>query len=345
MLNETTEPAHNNQSFIEASVLRLAFAGVGWIGRSRMKAVVESGLAEATLLSDPSDECLREALKIAPSSTLTTSFEKIVTASDIDGVVIATPSALHKEQAIAAFKNEKAVFCQKPLGRNAEEVAAVIAAAAKANKLLGADFSYRYTAAFQKILSIIHSGELGKIFAVDLKFHNAYGPDKPWFYDVKLSGGGCVLDLGIHLIDLMLYALHFPEVKKVNSNLFAKGVPVRGSEAVEDFAAVNIEMENDITAQLSCSWNLQAGQEAVIEASFYGTNGGVSLKNVNGSFYDFVAQRYWGTKTEVLVYPPDDWGGRALIRWAQQLRDSDAFDAESEKYLKSAEVIDKIYGR
>lgn len=324
---------------------KLAFAGVGWIGRSRLQAAAESGLADIYALTDPSADCLQEAAKIAPESKTMASFEAILADPVIDGVVIATPSALHMQQSVQAFDSGKAVFCQKPLGRNSEEVRAVVDASARANKLLGADFSYRYTAAFRKIHSIIRSGELGKIFAVDLKFHNAYGPDKPWFYDLKQSGGGCVLDLGIHLIDLMLYALDFPEVDKVQSSLYAKGVSVKGKEEVEDYASVIMELENDINAQLACSWNLKAGCEAVIEASFYGTNGGVALKNVSGSFYDFTGVRNWGTQSEMLVQPPDNWGGRAMVDWVQKLSVNPDYTSESEHFIKSAEVLDRIYGR
>ena len=324
---------------------RLAFAGVGWIGRNRLQAAAQSNSAEIALLSDPSEACINEALKLAPQSKKTFSFEDTLSDKSIDGVVIATPSALHMEQAVAAFNSGKAVFCQKPLGRNLEEVTAVVKAAEENNKLLGADFSYRYTTAFQKIYSIIQSGELGKIFAVDLKFHNAYGPDKPWFYDLSQSGGGCVLDLGIHLIDLMLYALDFPKVKNVSSSLFAKGVSVKGKNAVEDYANVFMELENEVTAQLACSWNLPAGCEAVIEASFFGTNGGVALKNMAGSFYDFVGLRYWGTKTETLASPPDDWGGKALLDWIEKLSHNTSYNNEADHFLASAEVLDKIYGR
>lgn len=310
-----------------------------------MQAAADSGLADIYGITDPSTDCLQEASKIAPGSKTVSSFEEIIADPAIDGVVIATPSALHMQQSVLAFDSGKAVFCQKPLGRNAEEVRAVVEASARANKLLGADFSYRYTAAFKKIHSIIRSGELGKIFAIDLKFHNAYGPDKPWFYDLKQSGGGCVLDLGIHLIDLMLYALDFPEVDKVESSLYAKGVSVKGKDEVEDYASVIMELENDINAQLACSWNLKAGCEAVIEASFYGTNGGVALKNVNGSFYDFVGVRYWGTQTEMLVQPPDAWGGKAMVDWIQRLSVNPDFNPETEHFIKSAEVLDRIYGR
>lgn len=324
---------------------RLAFAGVGWIGRSRLQAAAESNHADIALLSDPSQACIDEATKIAPQSKTTSSFENTINDPTIDGVVIATPSALHKEQSVAAFEKGKAVFCQKPLGRNLEEVTAVVEAAKKTNKLLGADFSYRYTTVFQKILPVIRSGELGKIFGVDLKFHNAYGPDKPWFYDLELSGGGCVLDLGIHLIDLMLYALDFPEVTTVNSSLFAKGMSVKGKQEVEDYAIVSMNLATDVTSQLACSWNLAAGREAVIEASFYGTKGGVSLKNIAGSFYDFEGLRYWGTKTETLASPPDNWGGRAIVNWIEKLTEDTTYNTEADAFLKSAEVLDKIYGR
>ncbi|MBE7171319.1 MAG: Gfo/Idh/MocA family oxidoreductase [Williamsia sp.] len=324
---------------------KLAFAGVGWIGRNRLQAAAESGLADITLITDLSEDCIREASKIAPQSRTTLSYGETIADALVEGVVIATPSALHKEQAVAAFEQGKAVFCQKPLGRNLAEATAVIDAARRYNRLLGADFSYRYTKAFQKVLAVIQSGELGKIFAADLKFHNAYGPDKPWFYDLALSGGGCVLDLGIHLIDLMLYALDFPAVTGVSSSLFAGGHAVKGKAAVEDYANVVMELENDITAQLACSWNLAAGCEAVIEASFYGTKGGVALKNLNGSFYDFTALRYWGTKTETIASPPDPWGGKALLDWIQKLSHGPAYNREAEQFLKSAEVLDRIYGR
>ena len=323
---------------------KLAFAGLGWIGRSRLQSAVESGVADIVLITDPSEDCVKQALGIVPAAKAVKSFNEAIADKSIHGVVIATPSGIHKQQAVAALESDKAVFCQKPLGRTSEEVEKVLKAARKANRLLGVDFCYRYIAAFQMITHIIRSGELGKIFAVDLKFHNAYGPDKPWFYDLKQSGGGCVLDLGIHMVDLMLYGMDFPEVKKLKSRLYSKGVKTKKNE-VEDFAHVVMDLENDTTAQLSCSWNLQAGREAEIEATFYGTNSSLSFKNINGSFYDFHALRYWGTKTEVLAGPPDAWGGRALTRWIRNLAADTGFNKEAECYLPSSEVIDRIYGR
>jgi predicted dehydrogenase len=266
--------------------------------------------------------------------------------AETEGIVIATPSAFHAEQSIAALKAGKAVFCQKPLGRNFEETKQVVEAAREADKLLGVDLSYRYTQAMQAVYQVVQSGELGKIYAVELTFHNAYGPDKPWFYDPKLSGGGCVIDLGVHLVDLALWTLNFPEVEKVTSSLFSQGQRLTTADnKVEDYATASMSLVNGTQVSLSCSWNLPAGQEAIISAVFYGTQGGVAFKNRNGSFYDFAAERYFGTRTETLCSPPDDWSGRAGVVWANRLAAGETFGAEAEEFVKVAAVLDKIYGR
>ena len=186
-----------------------------------------------------------------------------------------------------------AVFCQKPLGRTAAEVRAVVDAARAADRLIGVDLSYRFTTAMRLVRDLVRSGELGRIFAVDLVFHNAYGPDKPWFYDPILSGGGCVMDLGVHLVDLALWTMDFRAVAGVRGTLFAGGEPLNSqADRVEDYAVATIELETGAVVQLACSWRLHAGCDAMISAAFHGTHGGAAPRNVNGSFYDFVAERY-----------------------------------------------------
>lgn len=320
---------------------RVGFLGTGWIGRHRMEAALATGAIEATAVCDPSLECAAEAMKLAPQAKLMTSFQDLL-AQDLDGIVIATPSALHAEQSIAALERGMAVFCQKPLGRNAVEAQAVVDAARKADRLLSVDFSYRYTAAARALADQLRNGSIGQPFAADLVFHNAYGPDKPWFYDRFQSGGGCVMDLGVHLVDLLLWLLDFPEVVDVSSTLRSGGKPI-GSDAVEDYAVATLTLADGLVARLACSWRLHAGQEAVIEASIYGTGGGTSLHNVAGSFYDFEASRFSGTSSETLVSPPDEWGGRAAAAWAEQFARSLAFDPAAERLVDVAKVLDRIY--
>jgi predicted dehydrogenase len=322
---------------------RLGFLGVGWIGRHRLQAIVEANIADVVAIADPCQEMAAEAQKVVRGADIVAGLDEILGAN-VDGVVIATPSAMHAEQSIGALSRGVAVFCQKPLGRNAAEAQAVIDAARTADRLIGVDFSYRYTEGMQRIREIVSGRGLGELFAVDLVFHNAYGPDKAWFYDPAQSGGGCVMDLGVHLVDLALWVLDFPEVASVTSKLFASGELVApGPERVEDYAIATLQLSSGTAVQLACSWQLQAGRDAIISAAFYGTEGGAALQNVDGSFFDFVAERYRGTAREILARPPDAWGGRAAVDWAKRLAAGTRFDKEAEKFTAVSRVIDEIY--
>jgi predicted dehydrogenase len=274
---------------------RLGFLGVGWIGRHRLSAIAESGAAEIVSMADASEAALESARQHALGCDVASSLEELLDAQ-LDGIVIATPSAMHAAQAIEALERGVAVFCQKPLARTASETRRVVDAARAADRLLGVDLSYRFTEGMQRIRQLVRGGELGSIYAVDLVFHNAYGPDKPWFFDPRLSGGGCVIDLGIHLVDLALWTLDFPRVVRATSRLFSRGEPLRDARSeVEDFAEARIDLDCGTAVRLACSWNLPAGRDAVIEASFYGTGGGAAMRNVDGSFFDFRAERFRGT--------------------------------------------------
>jgi predicted dehydrogenase len=321
---------------------RVGFLGTGWIGRHRMEAMLATGEIEAAAICDPSAECAADAAALAPRAEQVDTLDAML-ALGLDGVVIATPSALHGAQAIEALEAGAAVFCQKPLGRTAAEASAVVEAAHRADRLLGIDLSYRHVEGMRRIADLVRSGALGRIFAADLVFHNAYGPGKPWFYDPVQSGGGCVIDLGIHLVDLALWVLGFPKVSAVDARLAADGAPL-GPGQVEDHAIAQFRA-GAADVRLACSWRVHAGRDAVIEAAFYGTEGGAALRNVGGSFYDFTAERFTGTACERLAGPPDAWGGRAAEAWAEQLARSRRFDGQAEQFVRSAEVLDRIYGR
>jgi predicted dehydrogenase len=322
---------------------RVGFLGVGWIGRHRMAAMLETGAVEAAAFADPSPDMAEEARALAPLAVAADGLDELLKLG-LDGLVIATPSALHAEQTVRALERGVAVFCQKPLGRTAAECAAAVAAARAADRLLAVDLSYRFTDAARRVRDRVRSGVLGQVFGVDLVFHNAYGPGKPWFYDPALSGGGCVIDLGVHLVDLALWILDFPEVTGVSSSLRARGGPV-GADQVEDYAVATLELANGAVARLACSWNLHAGRGAAISAHFHGTAGGAGFRNLNGSFFDFTAEAFRGAERETLAQPPDEWGGRAAAAWARRLAEGGTYDADVERIVDVARVLDRIYGR
>jgi predicted dehydrogenase len=323
-------------------MVTLGFLGTGWIGRNRMAAMLATGEAKAVAICDPNAEMAEQAQEAAPGAELIGSFDELL-ARKPDGVVIATPSALHAEQCIAALESGAAVFCQKPLGRTASEVQAVLDAARSADRLLGVDLSYRHTAALNAVRERIRSGQLGQVFAVDLTFHNAFGPQSAWFWDPKLSGGGCLIDLGVHLVDLLLWIFDFPEVVKAGGTLLRDGRPAKPDE-VEDYATGELVLGNGVHARIACSWNLSAGRDALIEASFYGDQAGVAIRNENGSFFDFAADLYRGQNSERLTSPPDDWGGRAAAEWVRKLSAGERFYGTTSGLIETARALDRIYG-
>jgi predicted dehydrogenase len=135
-------------------------------------------------------------------------------------------------------------------------------------------------------------------------------------------------------------------VIEVSSRLYAQGKPIRPEDhRLEDYATARLGLDSGATANLACSWHLNAGADAVIAASFYGTKGGLAVKNVNGSFYDFIAEEFIGTERKVIAEPPDSWGGRAVVDWAGRLAESRAYDPAIESAAAVAHVIDAIYQR
>jgi predicted dehydrogenase len=324
---------------------KIGFIGIGWIGQHRLKAAVACGAAKIVALSDPAENALKAAAAHVPGAKLVPDLEGLLRL-DLEGVVIASPTALHADQAISCLGSGMAVFCQKPLGRTAAETAKVVRAAHASGRLLAVDMCYRFVRSVGKIKELIQEGAIGEIYACELVFHNAYGPDRPWYRDPKLSGGGCVIDLGIHLVDLVLWMLDFPRLESVTSRLFARGKSLAAGEStLEDFAVARLDFATGATANLACSWNLPAGRDAIIRAAFFGTRGGLAVKNVDGSFYDFRAERYTGTACETLDEPPDAWGGRALEAWLRRLGEQPQYDPMIERTETVAAVLDAIYGR
>jgi predicted dehydrogenase len=324
---------------------RLGFVGVGWIGRHRMEVVHRAGASQVAAIADPNRAAADAAAAAVGCRHVFADLEDLLS-QDLDGVVIATPTALHAGQVRRALERGLPVFCQKPLGRTASECRELIDAAKSADVALGVDMSYRHAAAVRAALEALRAGRIGEPHTAELVFHNAYGPDKPWVGDPELAGGGALIDLGCHLIDLAELFLGDLVPAAVHANLFAGGEPLDGDRnRVEDLALAQITLADGRALRVACSWWLPAGTDAVIEATFIGPGRALTVRNVAGSFYDFEALLVNGRRSERIAGPPDAWGGRALVAWAERLATTRAFDPEVERLVSVAGLIDRIYGR
>lgn len=326
---------------------RLGFVGLGWIGAMRLEAVASAGGAEIAALCDATPGRLESTARTHSGAACFQDFgEMLALAGDLrlDGVVVATPNALHAPQTLAALEGGLAVFCQKPLALDAREARGMVDAARRADRLLGVDYSYRFTGGARRLKERMDRGELGRVFSADTVFHNAYGPDKPWCFDPRLSGGGALMDLGVHLIDLAFWLLGDPPVREVRGGAFRRGEPL-GAGAVDDFASARIVLEGGAAVSLAVSWNAHAGQDCVIRTGLLGTAGGAEFRNVGGSFYDFELARFDGRSTTIEVSESRDWLGRAILDWVERLTAANRFDPEIERSVAVSEVVDAVYGR
>lgn len=323
----------------------LGFLGVGWIGRHRMEAVARAGVARVAAVADIDQRAGRAAAAEVACRDVCSSLEQLLE-RELDGVVIATPTALHAAQVRAVLERGLPVFCQKPLGRDARECAELVALARQSDLRLGVDMSYRRAAAVECALAAFREGHIGEPHFVELVFHNAYGPDKAWVRDVRLAGGGALIDLGWHLVDLARLFLGDIRARSVHADLFAAGKRLGPDpDRVEDLALAQVALEDGPALRIACSWWLPAGTDAVIEASFVGKERALTVRNVGGSFYDFEALLVDGRRVERLCGPPDPWGGRSLVAWATEIAADQSFDPEVEHLVAVAELIDRIYGR
>lgn len=295
---------------------RLGFLGVGWIGRNRLEAIARDGCAEIVAFADPSPACRETAQAITPDALALEHLGQLLELP-LDGVVIATPSTHHAEHSRAALARGLSVFCQEPLGTG-DETKRIISAARTRGLLLGVDLPYRYLAAVQRAAAVVQGGGIGRVFAADVVARNAESC--------------CVIDVGAHLVDLALWLLQFPAFYGVDH------APAAGPHQ----AGVQLRFAGDITVRLSCSWQRSVGNDVVIGAVFYGSEGAVAIKNVGSSLHDFTAERYFGMQRERLAEPPDDWSGRAAVTWARRVAQGEGFDPTVARIADVARVIDAI---
>jgi predicted dehydrogenase len=292
---------------------RIGFLGAG-TGRHRMEALACDDLARVGSLEELPEH-------------------------ELDGVVIAAPTALQAEQAVAALERGLAVFCRNPCVGDAEETRKVLRAAREADRLLAVDLSYRHVEALRAAQGLVADGEIGLVHSLDLTLHNARGPDRPWSTRAELSGGGCLVDLGTHLVDLALWFTGAGEYAVETARILS----LQGHE-VEDQASAELALGNDeARARLACSWFQPAGAECAFECTAWGTDGAVSVRNVGGSFHEFRAELWRGTAAEAIVEPPDTRSSRAIGDWAQRLTGSRRYDPAADELQLLAEVIDDVY--
>ena len=197
-------------------------------------------------------------------------YEDLLALDEIDAVYIASPVFAHKEQAIAAAKAKKHILLEKPLGLTLADSFEIIEACEREGVKLGVGLMMRYHAYHQAIKELIAAGKIGEIVSMRAQFTCWYPKmDNAWRQDRSLSGGGALMDMGIHCIDLLQY---ISGLNAVECTGYAHNQTF-GYDA-DDSAAVIMKMENGAFAYVDSNFNIpDAAAKCPLE--FYGTKGSI----------------------------------------------------------------------
>jgi predicted dehydrogenase len=202
-----------------------------------------------------------------------TNMEESIARPDVDVVCIALPNHLHEEAVLLCCKHKKAVITTKPLGRNAEEAKRMLLAVEEAGIFNGYLEDLVYTPKFLKAHESVKNGALGRIlWAKSRETHP--GPHSDWFWNIELAGGGCILDLGCHCVEITRSYIG-KDIKPVEVMCWAD-TQVKPIDA-EDHAIGLIKYENGAIAQFEVSWTFRGGLD--LRDEVMGTEGTIWINN------------------------------------------------------------------
>lgn len=274
--------------------IKIGIIGTGSISHSHMKAYQSTPGVELYALCDLNEQRVQKAGEQygVPPERCFTKKEDLLALTELDAVSVCTWNSAHAPCAIAALEAGKHVLCEKPMALNAQEAEQMQAAAQKAGKLLMIGFVRRFGNDCAILQDYLDTGFFGELYYAKASYLRRRGNPGGWFGDKSRSGGGPLIDLGVHVIDLVRYLMGNPKAVSVYGATFQKlgdrrelkgnaaYLSAESSEAdlcdVEDLAAAMIRFDNGavLNVEASFSLNLKADTGAI---ELFGTKAGAKL--------------------------------------------------------------------
>jgi predicted dehydrogenase len=276
-------------------MLRIAMLGSGFIGRFYADSIHgQRSKDKIVSIYARSEENAKKFAEDYGCYHRTTSMEEAIAHPDVDMVCIALPNYVHEEAVMLCCKHKKAVITTKPLGRNGAEALRMLKAVEAAGIFNGYLEDLVYTPKFLKSLQSVQSGALGRIlWAKSRETHP--GPHSDWFWNIELAGGGCILDLGCHCIEIGRSFIG-KDILPVEVMCWAD-TQVKPIDA-EDHAIALVKYENGAIGQLEVSWTFRGGLD--LRDEVMGTEGTIWINNflrtglemfTTGKGADYIAEK------------------------------------------------------
>ncbi|MFC0470404.1 Gfo/Idh/MocA family protein [Halalkalibacter kiskunsagensis] len=272
--------------------IKIGVIGVGSISDSHLQSYVKNEQAELVAVCDKNAERAQAKAEKYNASKIYSDYHLLLEDKEIDAVSICTWNNSHAPIAIAALKAGKNVLVEKPLCTTVEEAKQIEETVKDTGKLLQVGFVRRYATNTNIIKKSIDAGELGEIYYAKASCLRRLGNPGGWFADKERSGGGPLIDLGVHVIDICWYLMGKPKVKSITGNTYNKlgnrsnvknlsfykaADYAPNKNTVEDLANALIRFENGASLMVDVSFTLHAKGDH-ISVKLYGDKGGAELE-------------------------------------------------------------------
>ncbi|TWT35632.1 putative oxidoreductase YcjS [Posidoniimonas corsicana] len=277
-------------------MLRLGIIGAGAIGEKHAEAAAAAGLQVAGVVDQNLDQA--ERLAVQHNAYAASDCESLWGDSSIQAVVIAVPNSLHRPLAVDAMRAGKDVLLEKPMGLTATDCDELVELAEDSGRILQVGYAHRFTSVGRAAKQCVLAGDLGQIYHAKAHLHLRRGIPGlgKWFTTKSLSGGGVLIDAGVHLIDLAQHLMGYPRTATVSGKAYSVfGVKMReyvyesmwagppdyqGTFDVDDHATALVTFEDGATLDLQVAWACNLPQASAPDSMFalLGDRGGVSFE-------------------------------------------------------------------
>jgi myo-inositol 2-dehydrogenase/D-chiro-inositol 1-dehydrogenase len=325
--------------------VRVGVLGAGFISDYHVAGLQAAG-ADVVALFSRSAETARAKVDRFGIPTVTTDQAEFFARRDVDAVVVATPDFTHEALAVAALERGKAVLVQKPMARTVAEGRRMIAAAEASGGLLCVSFMHRHFAEVEALRPLLAAGALGEVFAVRQRNATPGSDWAEWYYRRENVGGGVVMQLGVHGIDLL--RLLFGEIVAVQ----ATTATVRRERTLADGTTVVSDNEDLALATYRFASGLLASHEMTnaemagtdrFRLEVYGTAGTAWLRSERGRLALYAPDNLGRSDWVVPELPPDAFGERQHRRFLAMVRGEAPPDGSARDGLCSLLVAAAIY--
>ncbi|UCH33054.1 MAG: Gfo/Idh/MocA family oxidoreductase [Armatimonadota bacterium] len=305
---------------------------------------------EVAAFCDTNRETLKAAAEKFGVKKTYTDYRKMLASEKLDAVSVCTPNVHHAEPTVAALRAKAHVLVEKPIAMNATEGRAMVSAARKAKRLLMVGFNSRWGSEVQWLRRCVESGMLGDIYYGEATYLRRRGiPGWGVFVDKELSGGGPLIDVGVHMLDLALFLMGHPKPIAAYGSaytMFGKRTDVVAGMgrweakkfSVEDFGVGMVRFDNGATLILKASWaaNIGEGQHGVM---LLGSDAGLSTSPAR------IYREEQGSLVDVAPadLPKVDTYAEEMAQFVKAIREGEPSPVPGEHGLMATAILDAVY--